>query len=489
MRRPGGRIIILILIIAGALLIAGLVFRSRASNEIQFVTIPVSVGSIRTVVSATGTVEPVVRVDVGAQISGQIKELYADFNTIVKQGQLLAKIDPRNFQAQVTNAQAKVEAARSSVNNAEAQRDTAIADVASAQAGLREAQVGMDNTQTLYKRALDLSKQGLISQNDLDAARTNADAANAKVQQAQASVQQTRAKEISAKAQIQQMRAQLNQAEADLRQAQVNLGFTDILSPIDGVIIARNVDVGQTIAASLQAPTLFTIANDLTKMQVNASIDEADIGHISRSAQVRFTVDAYPSDTFTGRIHEVRLNPTTVQNVVTYVAVIDIDNPELKLKPGMTANITITVDQRNHILKIPNAALRYAPPGMTPVPVRTTESGEIAQAPAHSAPLPESREVLRAPGQKWNPQEKLQVSVPPERKLRSGKIWLLNAQGQPEDRSLVLGITDGSSTEVVTGSIREGDAVIVGDSTETTPTPSQNRTMNPFIPFRRGRRR
>src|SRR4051812_19368549 len=203
MKNPGRRVITLVAILAAALLIAGLVYRGRASNEMEYVTVPASSGSIRTVVNATGTVQPVVTVQVGAQISGQVQELYADYNTIVKHGQLLARIDPRNFQAQVTNAQAKVEAARSSVSNAQAQRDTSTADVASARASLNEAQVGLNNTATLYKRAQDLNQQGLISKNDLDAARTNAETAKAKVQAAQASIDQAQAKVSGSNAQIQ----------------------------------------------------------------------------------------------------------------------------------------------------------------------------------------------------------------------------------------------------------------------------------------------
>src|SRR5262249_55448966 len=200
-----------------------------------------------------------------------------------------------------------------------------------------------------------------------------------------------------------------------LKQAQVNLGFADIVSHVDGVVIARNVDVGQTIAASLQSPTLFTIANDLTRMQVNASIDEADIGNISSSSQARFMVDAFPNEYFNGRIHEIRLNPTTVQNVVTYNAILDIDNPDLRLKPGMTANITITVDQRDNFLKIPNAALRYSPPGTSPEQIRTKSSKATDPAPVqNSSPQLSQGESPKAPGQKWDPQEKIQLDRPRE---------------------------------------------------------------------------
>src|SRR5213075_1749769 len=205
----------------------------------------------------------------------------------------------------------------------------------------------------------ELSKEGVVSKNDYDNAKANADSAVAKYEQAQAAVAQSEAQSNATAAQLEQMKAQLQQAVADLNRAELNLGYCNIYSPVDGVVISRNVDVGQTIAASLQSPTLFSIANDLSHMQVNANIDEADIGNISDQADVKFTVDAYPDDLFQGRISEIRLNPQTVQNVVTYSVIIGIENPDLKLKPGMTANITVTVDQRDEVLKIPNASLRY----------------------------------------------------------------------------------------------------------------------------------
>jgi HlyD family secretion protein len=458
--------------------------RSHSAKAPEFVTVPAGSGDIRTVVNATGTVQPVVSVQVGTQVSGQVLEIYADFNSVVKRGQTLARIDPRNFEAQVTNAQARVQAARSALHSAQAGGQTAAADITSSKAGVSEAQAVASQMSTLYARAQELSEKGLIAKNDLDMARANAETAQAKLRQANAAVEQSLAKQTGSGAQTQQMRAQLAQAEADLKQAQINLGYTNIVSPVDGVVISRNVDVGQTIAASLQAPTLFTIANDLTRMQLNASIDEADIGNISSSADARFTVDAFPNESFRARIHEVRLSPTTVQNVVTYSAILDIDNPELKLKPGMTANINITVDRRDRVLKVPNAALRYTPPGMTaerPEPVKTVNDASQRAAPA-ADPSPS----ILAPGQKWDPAEKIQLDRPKKETLRSGRVWVLGADGKPSQRPVVLGITDGTSSEVVSGELNTGEAIIVGDTSQTEPA-SKNAVRIPFIPVPRGR--
>src|SRR5439155_3520037 len=271
---------------------------------------------------------------------------------MVKRGQLLAKLDPRNFQAQVENARANVAAAEARVRSAEAELKTQAANLQSAKANLEAARVARDNTATLFQRAAELSKSGVVSQNDFDNAKANAESAQAKYEQAQAAVAQVEAQSNASAAQLEQVEAQLEQAQADLNRSLLNLEYCSIYSPVDGVVISRNVDVGQTIAASMQAPTLFTIANDLTRMQVNANVDEADIGNISDQADVRFTVDAFPNEFFHGRIAEIRLNPQTVQNVVTYSVSIGIENPELKLKPGMMAYITITVDQRDNVLKV-----------------------------------------------------------------------------------------------------------------------------------------
>jgi HlyD family secretion protein len=465
----------LVLIAAGLVVIAAVVVfatRGKRTSAPQYFTAMADNGSLRNVVNATGVIQTVVTVQVGSQVSGQVEELYADFNSVVKRGQLLAKLDSRNFQAQVENAEASVAAARARVRSAEADQKTQAANLLSAKANLEAARVAKDNTATLFQRASDLSKSGVVSRNEYDNNKANADSAQAKYEQAQAAVAQVEAQSTASAAQLEQARAQLQQTEADLERSKLNLEYCKIFSPVDGVVISRNIDVGQTLAASLQSPTLFTIANDLARMQVNANIDEADIGNISEDVDVRFTVDAYPNDSFRGRISEIRLNPQTVQNVVTYSVILGIDNPELKLKPGMTANITITVDQRNNVLKVPNAALRYTPAGFrredfrfngAPAGATESETDEAPRAVARNAVQPQQL----APGQKWDPSQKIKFAAPHRVVQRPGTVFVLDAERKPVAKKVLLGITDGSATEIISGEIHPGDVVIIGDSSET----------------------
>lgn len=412
--------------------------------------------------AATGTVQPVVTVQVGSQVSGQVQALYADFNSVVKRGQLLARIDPRNFQAQLDEDRANLVAAEAHARDVAAQLKTQEANLQAAKANLDAARVSRDNTALILKRDTELIQQQILDQNSYDSAKADADTAAARVEQATASVRQAEAQLDTVKADQEQARAQIQQAQAELNKAKVNLDYCDIVSPVDGVVISRSVDVGQTVAASLQTPTLFTIADDLTKMQVNASIDEADVGQISRSGRVTFTVGAYPNETFPGRISEIRLNPQTVQNVVTYSVIVDMDNSQLKLKPGMTANITITVGEQDNVLKVPNSALRYRPPGVTPADEmallglkprgRPSRGAQGASAPGEAAspvrlqPLslagksssrppgvPPAQPVL-APGELWNPADKIQFPDPEPSRGRPAIVWVLGPGGKPESR-------------------------------------------------------
>jgi HlyD family secretion protein len=485
MRQLSGRtkgLIALALLLLVAVL--GFAVQKRKASASEFFTSVADTGPLRNVVNATGVVQTVVTVQVGSQVSGQVDELYADYNSVVKHGQLLAKLDPRNFQAQLENSEAAVASAQARVQSAEADVKTQTANFASAKANLEAARVTRDNNAVLFQRNAALNKDGVVSKNDYDNAKANADSAAAKYDQADAAVAQAEAQSRSAAAGLQQAKAQLQQAEADLNRAKLNLEYCNIYSPVDGVVISRNVDVGQTIAASLQSPTLFTIANDLTRMQVNANVDEADIGNISDQADVRFTVDAFPNDSFKGQISEIRLNPQTVQNVVTYSVIIGIENPDLKLKPGMTANIAITVDQREKVLKVSNAALRYTPPGVQreqPVAQASYSQREKAQpergGKVRAGKVQEGAEPAApplAPGQKWNPSQKIKM-VPPKRAAqRPGVVYVLNAQQKPEPRRVVLGITDGTATEIVSGELNPGDAVVIGDTTKAANIPAPN---------------
>ncbi len=287
----------------------------RQPKPPEITTGTITRGSVVDTVGATGTLEAVTTVQVGSQVSGTVMELNADFNSIVRRGQVIARLDPSLFQTQI---------------------DQAKANLVRAQADL----VSLEDARTKLKRAEDLAARNLIPPTELETAQVNARSIEAQLKSAQAA---------------------MTQAQANLNQAEVNLQHTIITSPIDGIVISRNVDVGQTVAASLNAPTLFLLAADLTKMQVRANVDEADVGRIRPGQLVRFRVDAYPTEEFEGRVSQVRLQPSVVQNVVTYTTVIDVPNPQLKLKPGMTANVNIEIARADNVLRVPNAALRFRP--------------------------------------------------------------------------------------------------------------------------------
>src|SRR5262245_33967163 len=348
----------IILLLAIGVGVAALLWGGKASAS-DYITAKVERGNVEVTVSATGQVQAVVTVQVGSQVSGTVSWLGADFNSQVTNGQIIARLDPAIFQAQVDNARANVVNAEAAVQAAETEINNQKANLQAAKANQEVNRVQRDDAQALVKRYEELTN--VLSGRDLEAAKAQASAAAARYEQAGAQVVQVQAANASAKAKLEQAKASLSQAKAQLQQSTVNLEHSIIASPIDGVVVSRNVDVGQTVAASLQAPTLFTIANDLTKMQVLASIDEADVGQIHQGIRANFSVDAFPGETFAGEISQLRLNAQTLQNVVTYSAVIDVANRALKLRPGMTANITIMVAKRENVLTVPNAALRFRP--------------------------------------------------------------------------------------------------------------------------------
>jgi HlyD family secretion protein len=425
---------------------------SRQTKAEQFMTAKVEKGNIRNTVSATGTLQAVTTVQVGSQVSGTIQSLHADFNSSVKKGQVIAQLDPAVFRAQVKQASASLSQARSDYIDARAKLTAAKATVESLHAGVSSAAANVaalkaqrDDALSLYKRQEALAESGIATQRDLESARTSYQSAEARYNQAAAQLDQARLSEQSsagagleqAEALVEQTKARIQQAEATFELAQVNLSHTTIRSPVDGVVVSRNVDVGQTVAASLQAPTLFTIANDLTQMQVIANIDQADIGMINSKVRVSFTVDAFPRQEFTGAINQIRLNPQTVQNVITYNVVIDVKNPDLKLLPGMTTNLTLTVAERLSVLKVPNAALRFIPQGMTQEQVNEMLGGT-------------SR---RAGGQDEKPGGTPYV------------VWVLDSKNKSQPRKIRAGITDGVNTEIIEGELKEGETVITGQTT------------------------
>jgi HlyD family secretion protein len=293
-------------------------YRQKAP-EPTVMTAAVTRGDVADTVGATGTLQAVTTVQVGTQVSGTIKELHADFNSLVKRGQVIARLDPSLFETQIEQARA---------------------NLIRAQADLERLRVALDDARTKLGRARELAERQLIPQSELDTAEVTV---------------------RSAEAQIRSSQAQVTQAEASLNQNQVNLAHTVIAAPIDGLVISRNVDVGQTVAASMAAPTLFVLAADLTKMQVVANLDESDVGRIRPAQRVTFRVDAYPTEDFVGTVAQVRLQPIVQQNVVTYATVIDVPNPQLKLKPGMTANVNVEIARRSDVVRVPNSALRFRP--------------------------------------------------------------------------------------------------------------------------------
>jgi HlyD family secretion protein len=379
-------------------------------QKVQLESVAVERGRIVAKVTATGTLSALVTVQVGSQVSGRVAELRADFNSEVKRGDLIAKIDPQLFQAAVEQARANLQAAQGNLAKARAQ----------AVDGQRQA----DRSRTLAEKKL-------IAQADLDTAQSNADALAAQVQAAEGSVAQSR---------------------ASLHQAEVNLNYTDIRSPTSGVVISRSVDVGQTVAASLQAPTLFVIAEDLKKMQVDTSVAEADVGRLEPGMAASFTVDAYPAQVFKGKVRQIRNAPQTVQNVVTYDAVIDVENPDLRLRPGMTANVTFVYAEKQDVVRIPNAALRFKPP-----PSLLAEGGGRGGARAGkpegagggAGAAPAAGGAARPGGKGEGGPET------PDRRT----VWLLKEE-KPSPVRIRTGISDGSFTEVVEGALQAGDVVI-----------------------------
>jgi len=415
-------LVIAILVLAGT----GYGFWRWGSSpkESPYVTMPVQRGNVTQVVSSTGTLQAVVTVLVGSQISGTIDKLFADFNTKVKAGQVVAQLNQDKFKAAVDQARANLLAAESN---------------------LAKAKVSVVDAQRTLQRNRELRKRDLMAQSELDAAQTAYDAALA---------------------QLEVNKAQTAQAQAALNQAMVDLNNTVIRSPVDGIVISRNVDVGQTVAASLQAPTLFTIANDLAKMEVHTNVDEADVGNVSEGQEVTFTVDAFPARRFRGRVHQVRNAPTVVQNVVTYDAVVRIDNKELLLKPGMTANVQFLVNRREDVLTIPNMAIRFKPPD------QKDEAQELLRREqSRAAPTVGARRTSRAPGG---------AGGGGGRGGRRITIYVLSA-GKAEPVEVQLGITDGSKTEVRDGELREKDAVIIGMASSA-GAQSQTGVVNPFQP-------
>jgi len=418
-------LLVLAIVVAGAVGVAAYYRHANSTAQPALTTAVVTSGPVIERVQATGTLQAVTTVAVGTQVSGTISSLNADFNTRVRKGQVLARLEPSLFQTQVEQAEATVQ-------RLQADAERAAVEVQDAAAKLR--------------RAEELNSQQLIAQSDLDAARTTARQAEAAVKSAQ---------------------AQVAQARAAVNQARVNLGHAVITAPVDGVVVSRNVDVGQTVAAAMQAPTLFVLAEDLTRMQVNASVDEGDIGQITNGQRVSFQVDAYRDETFTGTVRQVRLNPVVDQNVVSYVTVIDVPNPDLKLKPGMTANVSVEVARDDNALRVPNAALRFRP---EPEFVAST-GGQAGAAGSGRRPA-------------GSPPAERRASASSAEGGRGQAVWLL-ADGALRRVAVQTGVNDGTVTAITGGDLKEGARVVTGVAAASA-TASRS-SGSPLIPQRPGR--
>ncbi|MFA6957360.1 MAG: efflux RND transporter periplasmic adaptor subunit [Thermoanaerobaculia bacterium] len=388
--------------------------KDKENGDNKFRTQVVDRGKVTMTVTATGTASAVTTVQVGSQVSGVIMRIHVDFNSPVKRGQLLAELDPTPFEAQAQQRRADLE----------------------------KAKVDLRNTLISLNRQKSLAAQGLSPQADLDAATAQHDIAQ----------------------------AQVEQATAALSQSETNLGYTKIFSPIDGVVAARQYDVGQTVAASFQAPTLFTIAQDLTKMQIQADVDQADIGRIQMGQPAHFTVDAYPDEQFEGKIAQIRLNATVNQNVVTYPVIIEVPNPDEKLRPNMTANVTIDVAEVADVLRVPNAALRFRPAdeeGSTKEGNGNAGAGNGGATGTGGTRSPErSMAEANRSGQRGMEAASSALGQATARNRKPPTtVYILGEDGKPKKVEIRTGITDGRYTEVVKGELKAGDAVIVGTAT------------------------
>jgi HlyD family secretion protein len=546
-------VVVLVTALAAA---GGFWFWGDRANAAEYMTAKIDRGNLKNTVTATGTLQAVTTVQVGSQASGTISALYADFNSTVKKGQVVAQLDPSVTQAQVEQARANLQQAQAQLQQARASVFQSHAGVAQSRAGISDAQAKslgassttlnqqagvtsaqanldvlkaqLDDAASYLRQEQSLLQNGVISQREYETAQTSYKTAEAKynqaaaqlkmaqlsaqsasvsgqaqaaaqIEQAQAQAQQSQGQVQNAQAQVQNAQAQVEQATAALQLAQINLQHTTITSPIDGVVVSRDVNVGQTVAASLSAPTLFTIAQDLTQMQVIANIDQADIGLVEQAKGASFTVDAFPGREFKGTIQQMRLNPQNVQNVVTYNVVIDVSNPEQKLKPGMTANLTITIDERNDVLKVPNSALRFTPQASSDAAQGSSDnrngqgarrgagrqanaasgaqanSGSAGQTDANATGVngggPNGAADANNAGASGNDGAAQQgargqfaSSTSPVLPGQLRRVWVLGQDGKPQPRRIKIGLTDGASTEVVEGDLHEGDVVITGQN-------------------------
>lgn len=402
-------------------------FRLTRKTEAEYFTAKVEKGDIREVIEATGTINPVTSVQVGSQVSGMVSKLYVDFNSKVSKGQIIAEIDPKLFEGAVLQAQADLQNSQ--------------ALLVAAKANLTKDQATQKQNKLDYDRAVGLQRDGVMSEQQLDQARATYDAISAQVG--------------SDRAAIQQAEAQIAQKTASLRVAQTNLDYTIIRAPINGTVVNRSIDIGQTVAASLQAPTLFTIALDLTKMQVYAKTDEGDVGQIRPGHNADFQVDAFPKEVFHGTVRQVRMNATSVQNVVTYDTIVDFDNPKMKLFPGMTAYVSIPVAAVTNTVKIPNAALRYKPD----LPVERVD--ELYKK--YGVVVPQFAPVSPAAEKAGGGVKERSIAKPDGGSVsETAVVWTLLGDRSLRPVQIHVGLTDHTYTALTSGDLKPGDELVTG---------------------------
>jgi len=445
--------LVILVVVAGAIL-GWAILRKNGTSAVKYKTEAITKGDIEALVVTTGTLNPVTVVEVGSQVSGKIDKLYVDFNSHVQKGQVIAELDKSILQTRV---------------------DQNRANYLSAVASLEKAKVTLDNLEKKYQRALSLFEKNLISYEEKEAAE---------------------AAYLGAKTDLQSAQARVEQAKSQLESSEVDLSYAIIRSPIDGIVISRNVNVGQTVQASFQAPKLFEIANDLSKMQVECSVDEADIGKVQEGQKVRFTVDAFPNETFTGTVKQVRYSPTISQNVVTYTTIVDVENPGMKLRPGMTATVSIVTGEAKGVLRVPNAALRFTP-NLSPEEMkalmdevrqkmmakRQAEGGTAGPEAQAARPRAEQgsgpRLIPFAQEGGFSPTGGQTGS------RRPSTVWYLDEKGKLSLAFIRPGVTDNTYTEIVRGDLKEGQMVIVGyesgGGSSSTSSSSAQRNPGPMM--------
>ena len=423
-----------IILIAVGIVLWATVFNNGSNNGLSYKKEKIDKGDIKAIVDTTGTLNPVTIIDVGSQVSGKIKEIYVDYNSIVHKGQIIAKIDPELFLTKVKQNEANYQ---------------------SGKASLEKAKVTLKNAQKKYDRTMELFNKNLISFEDKESIETQY---------------------YSAIADLQSNEARLEQAKSQMDSSRVDLEYTIIKSPIDGVVINRNINVGQTVAASFQSPILFQIANDLSKMQVECSVDEADIGKVKEGQKVRFNVDAFPNELFQGVVRQVRYSPEVIQNVVTYTTIAEVNNPGLKLRPGMTATVSIVVDEAKNVLRVPNAALRFSPE------LSPEEMKKIFEDMRKEMSTRRPRQTSQSGRQYTTSMGAGSASntLPPH-------VWVEDEKGKLKIIFIKTGVTDNILTEIVRGNLKEEQQVITGISSQQAESSSSNwrRPKGPGIMIRK----